>query len=201
MKLPKLNIYAAEALATFSLTLSVSLSLLFVFPLATPVLAALVVALFVYMIGGISGAHINPAVTLGMWCIKKIDNRDAMLYVASQLIGAGLATLVVLSMTATIPPLVADESFPVFLAEAIGTFFLVFAVAGVATGKVDDDASGLVIGGALLLGSIIASTMSNGILNPAVAFGLGSLKLSYLLGPLVGGSVGAVVYRWIAEGK
>ena len=201
MNLKNSRKYAAEMLGVFTLTLAVSLSLLFVFPLSTPVLAALVVGIFVYMVGPISGAHLNPAVTLGMWCIKQIGSRDAILYVASQIIGAGLATMLVLAMTATKPPLIANETMATLLAEAVGTFFLAFAVAGVSMGKVDDDAAGLVIGGSLLLGAIIASTMSNGILNPAVAFGLGSLKLSYLLGPLLGGSIGAIVFSWMGDSK
>lgn len=191
--------YIAELLSTFTLTLAVSLSLLFVFPLSTPVLAALVVGLFVYTIGGISGAHINPAVTVGMWAIKKIETKEALLYIASQIIGAGLATICVLALTATTPPIVAEETFAALLAEAIGAFVLVFGVASVATGKVSQSSSGLVVGGSLLVGIIIASTVSNGILNPAVAFGLGSLKLSYLLGPLVGGAAGAYAYNWMSS--
>ncbi|MAE68740.1 MAG: aquaporin [Candidatus Peribacteraceae bacterium] len=198
MKFENSQKYAAEALATFSLTLAVSLSLLFVFPLSTAVVAALVVGIYVYTIGGISGAHINPAVTLGMWTIKQIGTKDALLYVASQCIGAGLATLLVLSMTATIP-LVGAESPQIILGEAIGAFILTFGVASVATGKAEDDAAGLIVGGSLLVGILIASSLSSGILNPAVAFGLGSLSLSYLLGPLLGGALGALTFRWISS--
>lgn len=190
--------YSAEALSTFTLTLAISLSLLFEFPLSTPVIAALVVGVFVYTIGGISGAHINPAVTLGMWSIKQIDTKDALLYVVSQCIGAGFAMLLVLSMTATVP-LIGSESPQIILGEALGAFILVFGVASVALGKAKEDAAGLIVGGSLLAGILIGSSMSNGILNPAVAFGLGSLSLSYLLGPLLGGTLGAIFYRWISK--
>ncbi|MBT4119944.1 MAG: hypothetical protein HOG89_00610 [Candidatus Peribacter sp.] len=190
--------YAAEGLSTFTLTLAVSLSLLFSFPLSTPVLAALVVGIFVYTIGGISGAHINPAVTFGMWSIKQINAREAMFYIASQCLGAGLAMLLVLSMTATIP-LVGEESAQIILGEALGAFILTFGVASVALGKSKADAAGLVVGGSLLAGIMIASTMSSGILNPAVAFGLGATSLSYILGPLIGGALGAVTFRWMSN--
>ncbi len=190
--------YTAEMLATFSLTLAVSLSFLFHFPFSTPVLAAVVVGVFVYTIGGISGAHINPAVTLGMWTIKQIGTKDAMLYVASQFIGAGFATILVLSMTAAIP-LAPEESPQIILGETLGAFFLTFGVASVALGKTKVDASGLVVGGSLLIGIIVASTMSTRLLNPAVAFGTGSLSLSYLLGPLLGGALGAVTFKWMSS--
>jgi len=190
--------YAAECLATFTLTLAVSLSLLFDFPFSTATIAALVVGIFAYTIGGISGAHINPAVTLGMWSIKQIGVKDALLYIVSQVIGAGLAMLLVLSMTATVP-LIGAESPQIILGEALGAFILTFGVASVALGKSKADAAGLVVGGSLLVGILIASSMSSGILNPAVAFGLGSLSLSYLLGPLLGGVLGALTFRWMSN--
>jgi glycerol uptake facilitator-like aquaporin len=133
-----------------------------------------------------------------LWTIKKIDTRNALLYVASQFIGAGLALMLVLSMTATIP-MVASESPQIILGEAIGAFILTFGVAAVAMGKAKEDAAGLVVGGSLLVGILMASSMSSGIINPAVAFGLGSLSLSYCLGPLLGGVLGAVTFRWMSS--
>ncbi len=185
-------------LATFTLTLALSLSLLFVLPLSSGVIAALVVGVFVYTIGGISGAHINPAVTLGMWIIKQINTKDALLYVVAQFVGAGLATMLVLSMTTTIP-MVGTDSPQIILGEAIGAFILTFGVAAVALGKAKEDAAGLVVGGSLLVGILVASSLSSGILNPAVAFGLGTLSLSYLIGPLLGGVLGAITFRWISS--
>lgn len=188
--------YVAELIATFTLTLALSFSLLFTFPLSTALIAALVVGVFVYTIGSLSGAHINPAVTLGMWTIQKIDTKDALLYIAAQLIGAGLATTLVLSLTATIP-MVGAESPQIMFGEVLGTFLLVFGVSAVASEKVPAAATGLTVGGSLLVGILIASPLSGGILNPAVAFGLGAASLSYILGPLLGGALGAVVYRYL----
>ena len=198
MKLNHPKKYAAECLATFTLTLAVSLSLLFAIPLSTPVIAALVVGVFVYTIGGISGAHINPAVTFGMWAIKKIEMKEGVYYIIAQCIGSLAAMMLVLSMTATIP-LVPADSTQIILGEALGTFILTFGIAAVVVGKAAEAASGLVIGGSLLVGILVASSMSSAILNPAVAFGLGSLSLSYLAGPLLGGVLGAVAYRWISS--
>lgn len=191
--------YAAEMLSTFVLTFAVSASLLFDVPVPTPVVAALVVAVFVYTIGGISGAHINPAVTIGMWSIKQIDTKHALAYIASQIIGAGLASLSMMSMTAVAPLTMGQESVAIIVAEAVGAFLLVFGITAVVTGKAEDDASGLIIGGSLLMGILVASFGSAGILNPAVAFGLGAVSVCYVLGPIIGGVLGALCYRWISS--
>ena len=73
--------YIAEGLGAGTLTLVVALSLAGIFPVSTPVLAGLVLGLFVYTIGYISGSHINPAVTLGVWSLNKISGKDALGYI------------------------------------------------------------------------------------------------------------------------
>ncbi len=199
MSTASLKKYSAEMLATFTLTLGVSLSILFELPVATPVIAGLIVAMFVYTIGPVSGAHINPCVTFGMLCIKKITPKDSLFYVASQVVGASLAMLTVNTLTGSVPVAGGADSFVIVLAEAAGAFLLVFAVASVATGKVGAGASGAVVGGSLLMGILIASVVSNGVLNPAVALGIGSLSLSYIAGPLLGGGLGALAFRWMTK--
>ena len=89
-----------------------------------------------------------------------------------------------------------------FFAEALGAFFFAFGIAAVVYGKVSDHMSGLVIGGSLLLGILMASfSGSAGILNPAVAFALNSLSAVYILGPVVGAVVGFNAYRWLVGQK
>lgn len=189
--------YIAEALGAGTLTLVVALSLVSRVPLSTPVLAGLVLGLFVYTIGYISGAHINPAVTIGLWSIQKIKTNEAILYVVSQFIGVSIALFVV-SLVSVVPTLTVSTSYMVILAECIGTFFFTFGIASVVYGKVPDSLSGLVIGGSLLLGIIIASMIgSNGVLNPAVAFGIKSFNLMYLLGPIIGSIAGMNAYKYL----
>ena len=192
-----LKVCAAELLGAFTLTLLVCLSIAFAVPLATPVIAALTVGCFVYTIGPVSGAHINPAVTIGLLSIKKLSPLHAAYYIVSQLLGGALALLLVTQLWKVTPAVIPADSLAIFSLEALGAFFLMFVVSSVVHGKVHDTASGLVIGTSLLLGILIASTGSNGVLNPAVALGIGSLSLSYVLGPIIGSVLGAWAYTFI----
>ncbi|MES2622991.1 MAG: aquaporin [Patescibacteria group bacterium] len=187
--------YIAELIGAFALTLTVSLSLVGTFPIATPLLAALTLGLFVYSIGHISGAHINPAVTLGAWSIKKISTQNALAYMLAQFVGASIA-MTIMAYTVGTPSVTSTLSWAVFFAELIGTFFFTFGIASVIYEKTPSVASGAVIGGSLLLGIAIAAHLgANGILNPAVAFGIGSFNFAYILGPLVGSVLGMQAYR------
>ena len=191
--------YIAEFLGTFGLTLVVGLSLAGKFPVSTPVLAGLTLMLFVYSIGHISGTHINPAVTIGAWSIKKISSKDAALYIVSQFLGAGLALLVV-SATVGMSLIFVGNNWTIALAECLGMFFFSFGIASVVYGKAPSDLSGVVVGGSLLLGITIAALIgSNGVLNPAVALGIGSFNLTYLLAPIVGSVLGMNAYKYLTK--
>lgn len=195
--------YLAELIGTFFLALAVSLSILNDFPLATPVVAGLTLGLFVYTLGGISGAHFNPAVTLGLFSAKKINAKDTIFYIVAQMIGGVLAMMVTkLLLNSAAGVLVsATNTWQVGLIEAIGTFILAFGVSAVIHHKVDDDASGIVIGGSLLLGIMTTSGLSNGVLNPAVAFAIGSWSFMYVLGPILGAIAAVWTYRALCGGK
>lgn len=193
--------YILECVGAGALTLIVALSLKGAFPVPTPVLAALTLGLFVYSIGHISGAHINPAVTIGAWSIQKITTHDAIGYIVAQTVGAVVALL-----GATLYDTTAIASLPasagMFFAELLGTFFFTFGIASVVYEKTPVSLSGVVVGGSLLLGIAFAALLgSSGILNPAVAFGVGSFNLSYLLGPIAGSVLGMNVYKQLASMK
>ncbi len=192
------NKLIAEAFGTFTLALAVLASLeLGGAMVATPVLAALVLGLFVYTIGGKSGCHINPAVTLALWSINKIKTKDGVMYIVAQVLGAVVAFGVASVLMKTAPTLgMAPESMTVFFAELIGATLFGFGIAAVVHGKVRDDMSGIVIGGSLLLGIMLAVGFgSAGILNPAVAVALGALNVSYALGSIVGAVLGMNLYK------
>lgn len=189
--------YFAELIGTFGLTFAVLGSMAFDWPLATPLVAGLTLMLFVYSFGAVSGTHINPAVTIALWVVKKIEVKDAIFYVIFQYLGALLAFYVFSLIGFTVPVMEALDTPAVFLGEAIGAFFFLMGIAAVVYGKVKDSMSGVMIGGSLLFGVFLASMLSNGIINPAVALGVGSLSLAYILGPIVGGIAGVCLYGCI----
>lgn len=188
----------AELLGTFLLAFLVHLSIGAHFPVPTPIIAGLTLGLIVYMLGGISGAHVNPAVTIALASIGKISWKEAGFYVLFQFIGGGLALFFGKGLLGTALTLTAATSMPILVAEAIGAAILVLGVSSVVYGKAPHDASGLTIGTALALGALAASVQSNGVLNPAVALGIGSLSVAYVLGPIIGGIIAAQVYRALA---
>jgi glycerol uptake facilitator-like aquaporin len=199
-----MNKYLAEFVGTFALSLIVLMSVAANFVIPTAVLAGVTLALMVYAMGHISGVHINPAVTIGLLSLKKISTKDALGYIASQVVAAIVALLVgglfIKARGLAIPSLTVTEGLLVALAEAVGTFFFTFGIASVVAGKVQGHMGGVVIGASLFLGICFAATLgSNGILNPAVAITLGSFNLSYLLGPIIGSLLGMQAFHQLEK--
>lgn len=191
--------YLAEAIGTFALTLAVGLSLAGNFPVSTPVLAALTLGLFVYSVGHMSGAHLNPAVTIGVWSIKKISTEDAIGYLIAQCFGAAVA-LTLMTQVITPASLEVSNALLVGVAELLGAFFFTFGIASVMYGRTPSQLSGVVVGGSLLLGGAIAILLGSlGFLNPAVALGVGALGLMYVLGPIIGAVAGMQLYRYVRD--
>lgn len=193
-----MNKYIGEAVGTGVLTMVVALALAGTFPVPVPVLAALTLGLFVYSLGHLSGTHINPAVTIGAWSIGKVSTDDAIKYVVAQFIGGGAALLVVGSLTVT-ATLTMKADLATGLAEMIGAALFTFGIASVVYGKTPAVMSGVVVGGSLLLGIAVAALLgSNGVLNPAVALGIGSFNVMYVLGPILGSVLGMQLYKRLA---
>lgn len=193
----------AELVGTFSLTLVVLLSISASnFPIPTPLLAGMTLGLFVYTIGNISGCHINPAVTLGLLSLKKIEVPEAMKYIITQFLGSLLALGLIkeFGMTFTAPNLSNFNS--VFFGEIIGTTFFTFGIASVVLGKIENCIQGVIIGTSLFLGASIAGmTGAPGFLNPAVALGAFSIDIATLLGPIIGAVIGMQLYKFLATEK
>jgi MIP family channel proteins len=183
-----------------------------IFPLA--IVHGLALMAIVYTIGAISGAHVNPAVTAAMLAIRKIEAREAGFYVIAQVLGALLGALLSKLFFDVRGALVnygtpgLNEAFLNggsvglgFLAEAVGTFILVWAIMGTA---VNPDApkgvAGAAIGGALALGVLIFGPATGASFNPARWFGpaLVSGEWSdawmYILAPIAGGIAAAFTY-------
>lgn len=196
--------YFAELVGTFFLVLAVLLT-----GASGAFFAALVVGVLVYSLGGISGAHFNPAITLGVLSVKKISAKEAVAYILVQLVGAIGGALIASVLLSAGPKgdvaLVSSAMFSNFfndtlivgLAEAVGTFFLAFGIASVVFGKTPKDASGAVIGGSLFVGATIAAVASAGTLNPAVALAASKLSVMSIAGPIIGSVAGMWAYKKI----
>lgn len=191
--------YAAELVGTFLLAFMIRISIAGGYlAVSTPVTAGLTLGLIVYMFGAISGAHVNPAVTIGLASIGKIKPKEAGFYVIAQVTGGLLAFFAGNAFVGTLTLEVGNTTM-IAIAELIGAAVLVLGVSSVVHGKVSDTASGLTIGTALTLGVLGASAGSLAVVNPAVAIGIGSLSAAYILGPIAGGIIAAWGYRALAR--
>src|SRR5438132_12632618 len=193
-----MNKYIAEFLGTFFLVLTIGCTGIgassgVIAPLAIG--AALMVMVFAG--GHVSGAHYNPAVTLGVWLRGKCEAADVVPYWVSQIVGASLAALVVryLAGGAPVAPM-ALKIGPALLAEFLFTFALVYVVLNVATAKgtANNSFYGLAIGMTVTAGAFAVGGISGGAFNPAVAVGISTMGLSgwsslwiYLAADFLGG--------------
>ncbi len=178
-----MNRYLCEFIGTFFLMLTVGCTVIGGGSGAIPPLAiGSALMIMVYATGHVSGGHVNPAVTLGVFLRGKCPARDVVPYWISQLLGAFVATLAVRylrspdmgGVSAMVP-----AAGPAFLAEFLFTFALVWVVLHSATAKGTSGNSfyGLAIGFTVLTGAFAVGAISGGAFNPAVAVGLGALGL------------------------
>ena len=170
----------------------------------TPLAIGFALMIMVYATGHISGAHLNPAVSVGVWLRGAIGLVGLGVYIVAQLVGAALAAALSLVLWPAAEAPVAVEVGPAILAEALWTFVLVYVVLNVATSKDHPNNSfyGLAIGITVFVGAVGLGSVSGGGFNPAVALGLsitGQFDWAnywiYLLAPVVGGAIAAVVFR------
>ena len=170
----------------------------------TPLVIGFALMVMVFAMGHISGAHLNPAVTVGAWLRGAISVSGLVTYIIAQLVGAALAAAMSFALWPAAAEPVAIEVGPAFLAEAIWTFVLVTVVLNVATSKDHRENSfyGLAIGSTVFLGPVGLGGISGGGFNPAVALGLSitgafdwNVYWLYFLAPIVGAALAAVVFR------
>jgi aquaporin Z len=164
-------------------------------------LAGLTLAMLVLVFGGISGTHINPAVTLGLWSIKKINTQQAVMYIAAQLAGGLTAFGFFSYFTYLKLTKVSGIDSKIFLAEMIGTVVFTFGIAAAVHALENNLEKAVAIGTSLFLGATVAGVVAKGFLNPAVMLGNGHLCLSYILAPVIGAVVGMNLHMLIFGGK
>ena len=167
----------------------------------------LVIMAMVYATGHLSGAHINPAVTLAFVATRHFHARDAAAYVAAQLAGATGAALVLRAVWTDTPahlgatvPHVGTGSALVY--ELVLTAFLMFVVMAVATDtRAVGAAAAIAIGGVIGLDALFGGPVTGASMNPARSFGPALVSGTwtsfwvYVVGPVVGALAGALAYQ------
>ena len=145
-----------------------------------PVAIGAVLMAMVYAGGHVSGAHYNPAVTMGVLLRGRCAPRDAGAYVVAQVAASVAASMVVLHLKGggSVQPLVVKAA-PVLISEALFTLALVWVVLHVATAKGTTGNSfyGAAIGFVVAAGAFAVGPISGGAFNPAVAVALGMMGL------------------------
>ena len=170
----------------------------------------LVLAVIVTATMNISGGHINPAVTIGLWSVRKIGGSLALLYIASQLAGAVIAAFALRELFPGAAVGAAGLGTPVPMPglsfgaavgiETVLTFFLVFAVFGTAVDHRAPKVGGFGIGLVLVFDILAGGPLTGASMNPARTFGpalvsgIWTEHLVYWIGPILGGLVAAIVY-------
>ncbi len=209
----------AEMLASAVLTLAALMSG------NNPIIAAVTVIVLVLVFGDLSGANINPVVTVAAWATRQTTWVKALGYVVAQLIGAMIAYVIVSKFLAgsttstgvftlftnpndaasSLQPRAPGQWKPIF-GELVGAVIFSFGVASAMFYKKVGFDRAFVIGGALMVGLIAALAGSLGVVNPAVALGLSGFSQggwwsigAYAIAPLVGGAVGAGLFKLLKQ--
>lgn len=161
--------------------------------------AGTALGLLVHTIGSASGAHVNPAITLGLWSVRKIKTTQALLYIAAQVVGAFAALGVIRYLLGhTLNNLTAEEfDWKFLIAEAAGALVFGFGVASAVYQKYEGTKLAFTVGGSLFIGILVASLGSNAVLNPAVAWAIRSFSVEYAVGPIIGSIVGMNLYALV----
>ena len=207
----------AELLGTFLLVLVaagvVVVDTLFhgsVTPVGVAAGAGIVVMLMVYVLGPVSGAHINPAVTLGLALSGRTAWRDVPVYWAAQLAGAAAAGGVLRLMFGLVGNLGGHEpsgsAVQSLAAEVLATFMLMLVIASVVSNPRLAPMAGVAIGSTVAMGILFFGPVSGGSMNPARSFGPALASMSwvghwvYWVGPALGAAAAVAVHRYLLAG-
>jgi aquaporin Z len=170
----------------------------------------LVVLANIYALGEVSGAHLNPAVTLGFFAARRLSGRDVAPYVASQIAGAFAASLLLHllfpaheGLGATRPT---GTDWQSFILEMVLTWFLMLVILGVSTGAKEKGVmAGIAIGAVIALEAMFAGPICGASMNPArslapavVSGNLSSLWV-YLAAPVIGAFLAVLSCRCVQE--
>jgi aquaporin Z len=186
--------------------------------LATAVAFGLAVVAMAYTIGGISGCHINPAITLGCLLAKRISGKDTIMYIVFQVIGAFIGSAILFALTSTTEVegtganMCQQGVTPVggLIAEVVFTCVFVLVVLGTTDSKKGaGNFAGLAIGLSLILVHLVCIRYTGTSVNPArsiaPAIFQGGQALTdlwiFIVGPFVGAALAACIWKLVGEEK
>ncbi|MBI4210002.1 MAG: aquaporin [Candidatus Diapherotrites archaeon] len=181
--------------------------------IAVALTAGLVLVTLINTFGQSSGAHFNPAVTIGLWASRRFEGRKVLTYIAAQFLGALLASasLWAIAQSASIGATTAGKfgTASAALVEIIATAIFMVVILSATSKKADSGHAGLTIGFFLLVAHLFAIPYSGASLNPARSLGpavfAGGKAIEqlwiYFLGPVAGAVLGAIIYMKLAGEK
>lgn len=172
----------------------------------------LIVMAIIYSLGDISGAHLNPAVTIAFTIANRFELKQVLPYIISQLIGAFLASFILKflfpeneTLGATIP---AGSEMQSFILEFILTFFLMLVIINVATGSKEKGMfAGLAIGSVVLLEAMFAGPICGASMNPARSISPAIVSSHtehlwiYIIAPILGGAFAIIIFKSLRYNK
>ena len=175
----------------------------------------LVVMVMIYAVGGISGAHMNPAVTIGFTTLGRLPVKDALGYVPAQCLGALAGALAIRAVLGVDQSMLGSTNVQLDLGLTAGlliefglTFILMFVVIGVSTGaKEETITAALAVGSTIALAAMVAGPLTKASMNPARSLGpaviagdMSELWL-YCAGPIAGAIAGGITAQVLHAGR
>ena len=177
-------------------------------PDSIPIIFGGIIAVMIYALGHISGAHFNPAVSIAFYSVGLVDIKKVMLFIPSQILGAVLASLVHcfffgnshgFGMTINKLSFVGGSSF-----EVLMSFFLMLTIMGVATdSRATKSMAGIAIGSVVAICSFVGGPFTGASMNPARSLGPAFLSgdysniIIYIIMPVLGTVLGSIFYNYI----
>ena len=207
--------YLAEAIGTFALVFCGTGAIVVdevtggtVTHVGIAITFGLIVLAMIYTFGDVSGAHLNPAVSLGFWAMRLFPAKELAPYIGSQMAGAFLASILLrflfpasLNLGATLP---AGNDLQSFVLEIILTFLLMLVIIRVSHGAKETGwFAGITIGSVVLLEAMFAGPISGASMNPArslapavVSGNIGQVWI-YLIAPVLGALIAVIVGKTV----
>ncbi len=182
----------------------------------------LTVMTMAFAIGHVSGCHLNPAVSIGLWVGRRFDGRDVAPYIGAQLVGAVIAGAVLFVIASGAPQFSVADGFAAngygahspggysllsgLVAEVVLTMMFLLIIMGATDERAPKELAPVAIGVGLTLAVLVGIPVTNASINPArstgVAFFAGGWAIGQLwlfwVAPIIGGVLGAALYRVVA---